>query len=132
MESYSIRSLLGITSHVEFARKFRFEQTVGAHASHRTPFLPTEVVLGSSRLLKIPSHVSSNLSSVMETVEAVDLRCEFKAPSWITFPSMVSSQRQKSSVSEADVDARITDGRHAGGVSAGGDDLRFAYNQKEA
>ncbi|KAL6011646.1 hypothetical protein ACLOJK_002094 [Asimina triloba] len=38
----------------------------------------------------------------------------------ITFPSVVSSQRRKSSVSEADVDARITDRRNAGGVSAGG------------
>ncbi|KAL6010179.1 putative receptor protein kinase CRINKLY4 [Asimina triloba] len=90
---------------------------------NETPFLPTEVVLGSSRLHKIPSQVSSNLSSEMETVEAEDLRCGFRAPSWITFPSVVSSQRRKSSVSEADVDARITDGRNAGGVSAGGDGL---------
>ncbi|KAL6007788.1 Serine/threonine-protein kinase-like protein cr4 [Asimina triloba] len=91
---------------------------------NETPFLPTEVVLGSSKLHKIPSQVSSNLSSEMEMVEAEDLRCEFRAPSWITFPSVVSSQRRKSSVSEADVDARITDGRNASGVSAGGDGLR--------
>ncbi|KAL5976272.1 regulation of asymmetric cell division [Asimina triloba] len=68
---------------------------------NETPFLPTE----------------------METVEAEDLRCGFRAPSWITFPSVVSSQRRKSSVSEVHVDARITDGRNAGGVSAGGDGL---------
>ncbi|KAL6005298.1 Serine/threonine-protein kinase-like protein cr4 [Asimina triloba] len=91
---------------------------------NETPFLPTEVVLGSSRLHKNPSQVSSNLSSEMETVEAEDLRCEFRAPSWITFPSVVSSERRKLSVSEADVDARIADGRNAGGVNAGGDSLR--------
>ncbi|KAL5998061.1 Serine/threonine-protein kinase-like protein cr4 [Asimina triloba] len=91
---------------------------------NETPILPTEVVLGSSRLHKKPSQRSSNRSSEMETVEAEDQRCEFRAPSWITFPSVASSQRRKSSVSEADVDARNTDGRNAGGVSAGGDGLR--------
>ncbi|KAL5977108.1 hypothetical protein ACLOJK_021450 [Asimina triloba] len=91
---------------------------------HALTYLLGKVVLGSSRLHKIPSQVSSNLSSKMETVEAEDLRCEFRAPSWITFPRVVSSQRRKSLVSVTDVVARITDGRNAGGVSAGGDGLR--------
>ncbi|KAL5984269.1 hypothetical protein ACLOJK_018373 [Asimina triloba] len=37
---------------------------------------------------------------------------------------VIKSKRRKSLVSEADVDVRITDGRHAGDVSAGGDGLR--------
>lgn len=49
------------------------------------PILPTEVVLGSSRLHRRSS--GSNES-------------ELRAPSWITFPSVASSQRRKSSVSE--------------------------------
>eukprot|EP01018_Ginkgo_biloba_P015871 Gb_38241 [translate_table: standard] len=53
------------------------------------PILPTEVVLGSSRL-----HKKSSASEM-----------EFRAPSWITFPSLASSQRRKSSVSEADAAA---------------------------
>ncbi|KAH9310901.1 hypothetical protein KI387_025936, partial [Taxus chinensis] len=50
------------------------------------PILPTEVVLGSSRLHRRPSGGSQDL--------------EVRAPSWITFPSVASSQRRKSSVSE--------------------------------
>lgn len=49
------------------------------------PILPTEVVLGSSRM-----HRRSSGSNELE----------LRAPSWITFPSVASSQRRKSSVSE--------------------------------
>ncbi|KAK9672252.1 hypothetical protein RND81_12G087000 [Saponaria officinalis] len=67
------------------------------------PILPTEVVLGSSRMHKKPSQRSSNQSE-NDLASIEDQRIEFRAPSWITFPSVTSSQRRKSSVSEADVE----------------------------
>ncbi|XP_074320050.1 serine/threonine-protein kinase-like protein ACR4 [Silene latifolia] len=67
------------------------------------PILPTEVVLGSSRMHKKPSQRSSNPSET-DIGSAEDQRFEFRAPSWITFPSVTSSQRRKSSVSDADVE----------------------------
>ncbi|KAK1379289.1 serine/threonine-protein kinase-like protein ACR4 [Heracleum sosnowskyi] len=90
------------------------------------PILPTEVVLGSSRMHKKSSQRSSNQSvseaDVTESTE--DQRNEFRAPSWITFPSVASSQRRKSSVSEADVDGKITEARNVGNVGSVGDGLR--------
>ncbi|KAF3790121.1 putative receptor protein kinase [Nymphaea thermarum] len=71
------------------------------------PILPTEVVLGSSRLHKKASQRSSyRSSSEIDTVDGDDQRLEFRAPSWITFPSLTSSQRRKSSVSEADIEGK--------------------------
>ncbi|MQL74872.1 hypothetical protein Taro_007212 [Colocasia esculenta] len=89
------------------------------------PILPTEVVLGSSRLHKKASQRSSNRScSENDMAESeVDQRFEFRAPSWITFPSVTSSQRRKSSVSEADADLKNPDGRNHGN-SVAGDGLR--------
>ncbi|XP_020584631.1 serine/threonine-protein kinase-like protein CR4 [Phalaenopsis equestris] len=70
------------------------------------PILPTEVVLGSNRLHKKASQRSSTQScSETEMMEGEDQRIEYRAPSWITFPSVTSSQRRKSSVSEGDVEA---------------------------
>ena len=90
------------------------------------PILPTEVVLGSSRLHKKSSQRSSNRSvSETDVAEAEDQRFEFRAPSWITFPSVASSQRRKSSVSEADVDGKNLEARNLGnGGNGGGDGLR--------
>lgn len=89
--------------------------------SNDQPILPTEVVLGSSRMNKKSSQLSSNRSaSEADVVEADDPR-EFRAPSWITFPSVTSSQRRKSSVSETDVDPKISENRNFG---SGGDGLR--------
>ncbi|XP_020263635.1 serine/threonine-protein kinase-like protein CR4 isoform X2 [Asparagus officinalis] len=91
------------------------------------PILPTEVVLGSSRLHNKPtSQRSSNQSaSEIETAELEDQRFEFRAPSWITFPSVTSSsQRRKSSVSDADGDGKILEGRNLGNASTVGDSLR--------
>ena len=68
------------------------------------PILPTEVVLGSSRMHKKSSQRSSNQSET-DIGSTEDQRFEFRAPSWITFPSVTSSQRRKSSVSDADIDA---------------------------
>lgn len=88
------------------------------------PILPTEVVLGSSRLHKKSSQRSSNRSvSETDVVEAEDQRFEFRAPSWITFPSVTSSQGRKSSVSDADVDGK-TSARNLGYVGSVGDGLR--------
>ncbi|KAJ6370446.1 hypothetical protein OIU76_028678 [Salix suchowensis] len=89
------------------------------------PILPTEVVLGSSRLHKKSSQRSSSRSAVSETdaVEGEDQRIEFRAPSWITFPSLTSSQGRKSSVSDADVDGK-TSTRNLGYVANVGDGLR--------
>ncbi|KAK1601814.1 hypothetical protein QYE76_048285 [Lolium multiflorum] len=88
------------------------------------PILPTEVVLGSNRMNKKVSQRSSNQScSENELVDGDDQRIEYRAPSWITFPSVTSSQRRKSSASEADLDGRTTtDGRNVG--SSIGDGLR--------
>ena len=67
------------------------------------PILPTEVVLGSTRLHKKASQRSSNRScSENEMAESEDPRFEFRAPSWITFPSVASSQRRKSFGSDGD------------------------------
>ncbi|CAK7322615.1 unnamed protein product [Dovyalis caffra] len=89
------------------------------------PILPTEVVLGSSRLHKKSSQRSSNRSAVSETdvVEGEDQRIEFRAPSWITFPSVTSSQGRKSSASDADVDGK-TSARTLGYVANVGDGLK--------
>ncbi|KAK9141281.1 hypothetical protein Scep_010962 [Stephania cephalantha] len=90
------------------------------------PILPTEVVLGSSRLHKKSSQRSSNRSEMTTdiTTEGDDQRFEFRAPSWITFPSVTSSQRRKSSVSEADVvDGKTLEGKiNIGNVVGGGGD----------
>ncbi|KAF0919598.1 hypothetical protein E2562_030019 [Oryza meyeriana var. granulata] len=88
------------------------------------PILPTEVVLGSSRMHKKVSQRSSNHScSENDLADGDDQRIEYRAPSWITFPSVTSSQRRKSSASEADLDGRTTtDGRNVG--SSIGDGLR--------
>ncbi|XP_059310527.1 serine/threonine-protein kinase-like protein ACR4 isoform X2 [Lycium ferocissimum] len=77
--------------------------------SNDQPILPTEVVLGSSRLHK----KSSSNRSTSETTDVEDQRfVEFRAPSWITFPSVASSQRRKSSVSDADVEAKNLETRN--------------------
>ncbi|KAJ8755475.1 hypothetical protein K2173_019273 [Erythroxylum novogranatense] len=86
------------------------------------PILPTEVVLGSSRMHKKSSQRSSNRSaSETDVMEAEDQRFEFRAPSWITFPSVTSSQRRKSSASEADIDGKASEARNLGNI---GDGLR--------
>ncbi|KAI3407487.1 uncharacterized protein J3R85_020968 [Psidium guajava] len=83
---------------------------------------PTEVVLGSSRLHKKSSQRSSNQSiSEADAGEGEDQRTEFRAPSWITFPSVTSSQRRKSSVSDADIDGKNLEAKNPAG---GGDGLR--------
>ncbi|KAL9240649.1 hypothetical protein vseg_014844 [Gypsophila vaccaria] len=64
------------------------------------PILPTEVVLGSSRMHKKPSQRSSNPSETDIGSVEEHQRTEFRAPSWITFPSVTSSQR----VSDNDVE----------------------------
>ncbi|KAL8196084.1 hypothetical protein R6Q57_025084 [Mikania cordata] len=82
--------------------------------SNDQPILPTEVVLGSSRMHKKSSQRSSNRSELEGDVagETEDQRTEFRAPSWITFPSVASSQRRKSSVSEADVvDPKVSENK---------------------
>lgn len=104
-------------------------QLMGSPCSEQ-PILPTEVVLGSSRMHKKTSQRSSNRSaSETDAAEGDDQRIEFRAPSWITFPSVASSQRRKSSASEADV---VVDGKNsetrntgnAGGSIGNGDGLR--------
>jgi len=93
--------------------------------SNDQPILPTEVVLGSSRMHKKPSQRFSNQStSETDAAETEDQRFEFRAPSWITFPSVTSSQRRKSSVSDADVDAKNAELRNLGNVGSTGDGLR--------
>ncbi|KAI7743482.1 hypothetical protein M8C21_011245, partial [Ambrosia artemisiifolia] len=85
--------------------------------SNDQPILPTEVVLGSSRMHKKSSQRSSNRSELEGevAVETEDQRTEFRAPSWITFPSVASSQRRKSSVSEADVvEPKVTENKIVG------------------
>ncbi|TKY48330.1 Serine/threonine-protein kinase protein ACR4 [Spatholobus suberectus] len=73
-----------------------------------------------SRLHKKSSQRSSNRSASETDVE--DQRFEFRAPSWITFPSVTSSQRR--SGSEADAEGKNAEGRHLGNVGGGGDVLR--------
>ncbi|KAM7489935.1 hypothetical protein LguiB_027419 [Lonicera macranthoides] len=91
--------------------------------SNEQPILPTEVVLGSSRMHKKSSQRSSNRSET-DVVEAEDQRIEFRAPSWITFPSVASSQRRKSSVSEADVEGKNAEMKNMGNGGAACDGLR--------
>ncbi|WRX21533.1 Protein kinase domain - like 10 [Theobroma cacao] len=99
-------------------------QLMGSPCSEQ-PILPTEVILGSNRLHKKSSQRSSNRSaSETEVAEPEDQRFEFRAPSWITFPSVTSSQRRKSSVSDADVDGKNLEGRNMGNVGSVGDALR--------
>ncbi|KAK6159577.1 hypothetical protein DH2020_006891 [Rehmannia glutinosa] len=87
--------------------------------SNEQPILPTEVVLGSSRLHKKTSQRSGNRSnSETDGADTEDQRFEFRAPSWITFPSVASSQRRKSSVSESDLDGKTTETRNAGNGDA--------------
>ncbi|KAJ7947500.1 Kinase family protein [Quillaja saponaria] len=89
------------------------------------PILPTEVVLGSNRMHKKSSQRSSNRSvSETDVAETEDQRIEFRAPSWITFPSVTSSQRRKSSVSDADVDGKNSDTKNLGNGGGVGDGLR--------
>ncbi|RWW08239.1 hypothetical protein GW17_00028322 [Ensete ventricosum] len=85
------------------------------------PILPTEVVLGSSRLHKRGSQRSSNQScSETDTGDADDQLLEYRAPSWITFPSVTSSQRR----SEGDAtEGKNSEGRSLGNGGAG-DGLR--------
>ncbi|KAK2641848.1 hypothetical protein Ddye_023611 [Dipteronia dyeriana] len=99
-------------------------QLMGSPCSEQ-PILPTEVVLGSNRMHKKSSQRSSNRSaSEADVAEAEDQRFEFRAPSWITFPSVTSSQRRKSSVSEADVDGKNMEARNVGSMRNLGDGLR--------
>ncbi|XP_010526052.1 PREDICTED: serine/threonine-protein kinase-like protein ACR4 [Tarenaya hassleriana] len=73
-------------------------QLMGSPCSEQ-PILPTEVVLGSSRM-----HKKSWRSASENTMEGgEEQRTEFRGGSWITFPSVTSSQRRKSSASEGDV-----------------------------
>ncbi|KAJ8458407.1 hypothetical protein OPV22_031333 [Ensete ventricosum] len=85
------------------------------------PILPTEVVLGSSRLHKRGSQRSSNQScSETDTGDADEQLLEYRAPSWITFPSVTSSQRR----SEGDAtEGKNSEGRSLGNGGAG-DGLR--------
>ncbi|CAK9148764.1 unnamed protein product [Ilex paraguariensis] len=93
--------------------------------SNEQPILPTAVVLGSSRMHKKSSERSSNRSaSETDVVDSEDQRFEFRAPSWITFPSVASSQRRKSSVSDADVDGKNSEARNLGNAGSVGDGLR--------
>lgn len=94
--------------------------------SNEQPILPTEVVLGSSRMHKKSSQRSSNRSAASETDAAdnEDQRFEFRAPSWITFPSVTSSQRRKSSVSDADVEGKNMENKNFGYGTNHGDVLR--------
>lgn len=90
------------------------------------PILPTEVVLGSSRLHKKASQRSSNRScSENDMAESEDQRFEFRAPSWITFPSVASSQRRKSSASDGDAELKNIEAKSCNqGANAAGDGLR--------
>ncbi|KZV41105.1 receptor protein kinase [Dorcoceras hygrometricum] len=90
------------------------------------PILPTEVVLGSSRLHNKSSQRSGNRStSETDGADTEDQRIEFRAPSWITFPSVASSQRRKSSVSDSDLDGKnLQEARHTCNGTAAADGLR--------
>lgn len=93
--------------------------------SNEQPILPTEVVLGSSRMHKKSSQRSSNRSaSETDVADTEDERFEFRAPSWITFPSVTSSQRRKSSVSDADIEGKNLESRNLGNGTSLGDGLR--------
>ncbi|XP_010524151.1 PREDICTED: serine/threonine-protein kinase-like protein ACR4 isoform X2 [Tarenaya hassleriana] len=73
---------------------------------YEQPILPTEVVLGSSRMQKRSWRLG------LEGEE--QQRTEFRGGSWITFPSVTSSQRRKSSASEGDV--VVEEGRNPEGL----------------
>lgn len=89
------------------------------------PILPSEVVLGSSRLHKKPSSQRSSNRLENEMGESDDQRIEYRAPSWITFPSVTSSsRRRKSSASDVDGDVKFIEGRNLGNNSNVGDSLR--------
>ncbi|XP_073045994.1 serine/threonine-protein kinase-like protein ACR4 [Primulina eburnea] len=90
------------------------------------PILPTEVVLGSSRLHNKSSQRSGNRStSETDGADTEDQRIEFRAPSWITFPSVASSQRRKSSVSDSDLDGKnLQEARNPCNGTAAADGLR--------
>ncbi|XP_022853411.1 serine/threonine-protein kinase-like protein ACR4 [Olea europaea var. sylvestris] len=89
------------------------------------PILPTEVVLGSSRLHKKSSQRSGNLAtSVTDRADTEDQRFELRAPSWITFPSVASSQRRRSSLSDSDADVKNLETRNLGNGTSLGDGLR--------
>jgi hypothetical protein len=65
------------------------------------------------------------MSSNRSVSENEDQRFELRAPSWITFPSVASSLRRKSSMSEADVDGKIADVKiNIGNVGGSSDVLR--------
>lgn len=99
-------------------------QLMGSPCSEQ-PILPTEVVLGSSRMHKKSSQRSMNRStSETDGADTEDQRIEFRAPSWITFPSVASSQRRKSSVSESDLDAKNVETKNVGNGTSVGDALR--------
>ncbi|KAG6413517.1 hypothetical protein SASPL_126231 [Salvia splendens] len=100
-------------------------QLMGSPCSEQ-PILPTEVVLGSSRMHKKSSQRSGNRStSETDGADTEDQRIEFRAPSWITFPSVASSQRRKSSVSESDLEAaKNIEVRNTGNGTTVGDALR--------
>ncbi|CAO2189941.1 unnamed protein product [Urochloa humidicola] len=64
---------------------------------------------------------SHHSCSENELADREDQWIEYRAPSWITFPSVTSSQRRKSSASEADItDRTTTDGRNIGSSRGGG------------
>ncbi|KAG6508073.1 hypothetical protein ZIOFF_033431 [Zingiber officinale] len=84
------------------------------------PILPTEVVLGSNRLHKKGSQRSSNQSCSENDTTDADDQFEYRAPSWITFPSVTSSQRR----SEGETEGKNSDGRSLGNGGGGGDGLR--------
>ncbi|XP_059654465.1 serine/threonine-protein kinase-like protein ACR4 [Cornus florida] len=92
--------------------------------SNEQPILPTEVVLGSSRMHKKSSQRSSNRSASTDVAETEDQRFELRAPSWITFPSVASSQRRKSTDLDADVEGRNLEARNVGNGGGIGDALR--------
>lgn len=99
--------------------------------SNEQPILPTEVVLGSNRLHKKSSQRSSNKSaSETDVGDGEDQGFEFRAPSWITFPSVTSSQRRKSSVSEGDVDGKNAEARNLGNVGVGGGDVLVSLEEE--
>ncbi|XP_078433803.1 crinkly4 [Wolffia australiana] len=77
---------------------------MGGPCEDHQPILPTEVVLGSSRLHKKPSQRSSSRAETELPDPDEPARSELRAPSWITVPSLASSHRRKSSSSNDDGD----------------------------
>ncbi|KAF9599376.1 hypothetical protein IFM89_036862 [Coptis chinensis] len=97
------------------------------------PILPTKVVLGSNRLHKSSRRSSKRSGSEATTTpEVIDAdnyqRFEFRAPSWIPFPSVASSQRRKSSALEdVDVDGKNSDRTRTMSNAGGGGDGLISY-----